>query len=218
MEKFHPKALIFDWDDHVVATHQSLYEIYQKFSQHYSHPVPPLEQLQSLWGNPLTKVLEGLFPDLNDRDAAFEKFVPEDFHFRPLPRTVEKILEWKQRGYLLGVVSSGPRKGIERSIRLSAPSLKDVFYFIHSADDCSVHKPDPCVFDEAFFLLNKKDIYESDCLYSGDSVGDYLSARDRGMDFIATLSGFTPRERFINAGLNSEFIVPTLPDIDTLLS
>lgn len=80
---------------------------------------------------------------------------------------------------------------------------------IVTGDDTEYHKPDPRVFDSIFTELANMNIYENHSIYVGDSLSDYESAKNRGVEFYAVTTGFTSSEQFLMAGLNEEYVLPS---------
>ncbi len=213
------RAVIFDWDDTKVQTYPALCRLYPAFASTLGLPPPTPETISNHMGVSLPNMLALFWPDV-DRETIFKQFMEySDVMqpcFEPFEDTLAVTTLLKEK-YVLGVVSSGPRIGIERAIERHLKLPLDTYRFIHGADECKYHKPDPRVFDEAFDILKQDGITEEQSIYVGDNIKDYHAARGRGLRFVPVISGFTSREKFIAAGVPESLIIPGIRGLPTLL-
>ena len=147
---------------------------------------------------------------------AYVNSVPPIFAARPIDGVSETIRKLKAGDFILGVVSSGPRQGIDGS-RQHYQFLSDTHLFIHGAEDLLVLKPDPGVFDQAFAILGQLGIHQQETIYVGDGLNDYQPCRARGLTFIAVTSGFTSKEQFFKEGLPEELILESFNQLPKFL-
>lgn len=201
------RAILHDWDDTVVVTHESIFKLYRNFAVLGNLPAPEPANLRRLWGNPVLKILAGLWPqkDADQLLLEFEASVPSDHAVEPfswLNETIDRLADH----YFLGVISSTPRRSVEQTRAKYDLSLARYVHF-QTADDSVHHKPDPRVFDEVMIKLTGREIFERDVVYVGDSLGDLRAAWARGILFVAVTTGFTTRGEFTNAGLKEELIL-----------
>lgn len=99
---------------------------------------------------------------------------------------METLSKLKNEGYKLGVVTRG---GHEYAIQvLSAHNMLNFFDVIHGRDDFSYSdaKPSPMAM---VHLSEDFGVPLEDILYVGDSITDYQSAHDAGVDFAGVLTG-----------------------------
>ena len=125
--------------------------------------------------------------------------------FDPVPETVAVL---RGLGIRLGIVTLKYRYRIESILRRER--LLDAFEVIIGAEDVSEHKPNPKALLAAIERLN---CVRQNCFYVGDSVTDAKTAQRADTDFIAVLSGVTPRAAFDDYDV---YIV--LEDVSGLLS
>lgn len=214
------RAVIFDWDDTQVRTYPKLCSLYPNFAQRMGLACPTKEMIRTLMGLSLPEMIKQLWPEAAEVET-FQRFLEYSEVvqpcFKPFRYSKGVVLGLKN-SYTLGIVSSGPRMAIERSIQKYMRLPLDTFRFIHGADECPKHKPDPKAFDPAFELLYQEGIREQNSVYVGDNVKDYFAARDRGVGFVAVTTGFTSRATFIRAGLPPAQIIPSLSKLPELLS
>ena len=95
----------------------------------------------------------------------------------------------KAHGLKLGIVSTKNRYRIERI--LHRDGILDLFDKIVGGEDVDVHKPDPAGMLKAMSWLGMR---PSKTIYVGDSVVDAKTAERSHVNFIAVLTGTTPRE------------------------
>ncbi|OGE30931.1 hypothetical protein A2631_04595 [Candidatus Daviesbacteria bacterium RIFCSPHIGHO2_01_FULL_44_29] len=216
-----PRALIFDWDDTIVATFKDVLALHHQFLKARGREENIEDQLRQLWGNPLRKVLADIHPEdqVEKIEEEYYKFIDQaDFVVKPFPYAIEILKKISRQYKVMGVVSSSPRRGFNKTVSRFFSDAPEVFTFICMADDCQFHKPDPRVFDPAFSELDKKGIEENDVLFIGDGMSDLLAAKARGIDFVGLLSGFATKEQFIEAGLSEKKILNGLTDLPNYLN
>lgn len=208
------KAILFDWDDTIAQTHTTVGLLYQNYVQAQGLPRPSLAEVLQHWGKPKALIAALLVPGLGveEADKKFMEHVPEGFSVKPFEGVEATLHTLKQKGYILGVVSSGPKNGIQNSLHTFV-NHSGLFAFIYSAEDCEFHKPDPRVFDGAMSKLQEIGITESEVLYVGDSLHDYVAAHERGIRFAAVLTGFTTREQFLEIGVSKQAILQAMTQI-----
>jgi pyrophosphatase PpaX len=214
------KAVICDWDDTITCSFENCYQLYGSFAKKHNLRDPNRDEVMSHWGKPLKKLLNSLWPHIEEEtlDAQIKDYLKEiNFANKPFPYSRETLHLLKERGYVLGVVSSGPITAIKHTIDTYLNIHNNTFHFVHGAEDVHTHKPDPEVFDKAFELLHELKIFESDSLYIGDNVHDYFAAKARGMNFAAVTSGYTPKESFLEAGLHENLVLETFEQVPTII-
>ena len=125
--------------------------------------------------------------------------------FDSVPETVAALQKLDIR---LGIVTLKYRYRIESVLRRE--QLSDAFEVIIGFEDVSDQKPNPTGLLTAMERLN---CIRQNCLYVGDSVTDAKTAQWADIDFIAVLSGVTPRAAF-----DDYDVYAILEDVSNLLS
>lgn len=108
--------------------------------------------------------------------------------FDIVPETVAAL---QKLGIQLGIVTLKYRYRIESVLRRE--QLTDAFEVIIGFEDVSEQKPNPTGLLTA---VEKLECVRQNCFYVGDSVTDAKTAQRANVDFIAVLSGVTPRAAF----------------------
>jgi pyrophosphatase PpaX len=107
---------------------------------------------------------------------------------RPFEGAREVVAELRQRGYLIGVVTSKGRELATRGLKLCAlDGLIDSAVFL---EDTSLHKPHP---EPLLAALRKLSKPSQNAAYVGDSKHDIVAARSAGIRTVAALWGPAPR-------------------------
>lgn len=108
--------------------------------------------------------------------------------FDIVPQTVAAL---QNLGIRLGIVTLKYRYRIESVLKRE--QLTDAFEVIIGFEDGAEQKPNPTGLLTAIERLN---CIRQNCFYVGDSVTDAKTAQRADIDFIAVLSGVTPRASF----------------------
>lgn len=211
------KAIIFDWDDTKVSTRPKIVEIVDNFADILGVEKPGEEGLLKFWGQSVEEIVHGLFgkykPNLSSQELLeqYEATVPLDYCPYPITGVEDAVMRLHNMGYILGVVSSGPSKGIIRDIKQHYPLLEDIYTFIHGKEETPKRKPNPEVFGPAFNgFLYPKDITEKQTVYVGDFHADYEVAKARGLLFLGIADNNKTKKWFLDKGLDKNLIFPSV--------
>jgi phosphoglycolate phosphatase len=101
---------------------------------------------------------------------------------------IQQLLE---NGLTLGIVSTKYRRRI--SAFLKREELTHAFKVVVGGEDVAAHKPDPTGLLTAVDKLGHS---AAQTVYVGDSVVDAETAKRANVDFVAVLSGVTPKDDF----------------------
>lgn len=214
------KAVLADWDDTHITTFYTVVDIVNQFAKHRMLPQPGIDRISAQWGKPTALMIACLWSEVDpkaiyEQYTAFDSSKPDTL---PFPGIEEAVLNLIGNGFKVGIVSSSSSISIRQYLDRYLPLIKDCYTFIHGKEDCLFHKPDPRVFDPAIQILNRSRIKESQILYVGDSLIDYFAAKNRGLSFVATVSGCSSREVFLKEGLDEAFIINRFTDLPRLLT
>jgi pyrophosphatase PpaX len=124
-----------------------------------------------------------LFPGRNTEEMVNtyrdyqRKVYKEKIHM--FPGIAELISELKARGYLMGIVTS--RLWESTTQGLYKFDIAHLFDAVVSAEDTTVHKPDPA---PCLICLEKLGLEPHEALFVGDSKFDVLCARNAGVQSV----------------------------------
>ncbi|MDF2723421.1 MAG: gph, partial [Paenibacillus sp.] len=149
------------------------------------------EELDSLVGKPVRKVMSQLFPEHGESIMAR---AVEHYHANcESIRCYDGVKEMIKRlaaDYALAIVSSKPRMYILRELEVH--ELLAFFPVIVGQEDTELHKPHPA---PLLLAAEQLDIEPEHCMYVGDQPTDMIAAHRAGMVSAAALWGEGKRER-----------------------
>lgn len=136
-------------------------------------------------------------------EKADQIMVSNTFLFPDTASTIRKLYKGKNR---LGIVSTKFRYRILEILKRE--QLDSYFDIIIGGEDVKSHKPDP---EGLYTIMNHFNIGPEDVLYVGDSIVDVKTAKNAGVQFIASLTGVTSKEEFEKH--NVEKMIACLSDL-----
>lgn len=157
------------------------------------------EKIVALWGLPWTEMLKKVWPDVTPEQflSIYNKL---GFGERPIPafpKTNTILTELERNSYQLALITSRDRISLEKRLA-KAGVHQGKFQFIQTVDDNDFYKPDPRVFDKALSVL---ELNAHEVIYVGDTLIDFYATVNTSINFVAVLSGSTPKEKFIDVGV-----------------
>ncbi|MFA5480997.1 MAG: HAD-IA family hydrolase [Bacilli bacterium] len=183
---FDMDGTIADTDGMIVAT---FIEMYRQYRPDYQ---PTIDHMLTFSGPPIFDTLKSEFPMLEPQFALDEfrrlSLPNYDRFVKSFPGVKELAGELHRRGIYTGIVTSKHRFPSEYTLKLIG--LEGVFDLLVASDDVKIPKPDPEGINTAikhFGISDKKDV-----LYIGDTIYDYLTAKNAGVDI--ALVSWTPRQ------------------------
>jgi HAD superfamily hydrolase (TIGR01549 family) len=194
------EAVIFDLDDTLLKTRQTKYAAI-KYAGKKFYGLDISDQIISEhWGTAFLPFLYEVFShkDKPENIAFRYKSIVRRFRNQPYPDALPTI-NALYPDYKLGLVSSAAKSLVMYDLKTSSiPANK--FVFIQSAEDTSVHKPDPKVFEPMITAMATYNISPSQMLYVGDHLYDYQAATGAGMEFLGIANRTHSAARFQQAG------------------
>ena len=183
------KAILFDFDDTLMQTMKSKWDAIRETGRRFYDLDITNKDIKKFWGQSYQQMLTGSLKNIDTFENIRENYesITEEFPMKPYPDalvTINTLLE----KYLIGILTASSKKLVLDDFqRLKFPI--DKFVNIQTAEDTNVHKPDPKVFDPLLQILKEKGVNKNEIVYIGDSVRDYLAARDAGIDFYGVAHG-----------------------------
>jgi HAD superfamily hydrolase (TIGR01549 family) len=178
-------ALLFDYDDTLVQTRECKFAAVQALSlRSYGRTLGSTE-IEQHWGKPYPQFFGDLFDvagtGLDEVLFKYEQ-LNEEFPMR-LHADAQRLIDDILPSYFCGIVSAASRKRIFSQLHaLGVPH--DRFDFIQGAEETTVHKPDPAVFEPAITAIRNRQGPHAEILYIGDAFADYQAALGAGLRFI----------------------------------
>ena len=178
-------TLIFDFDGTIADTHHYIVEISNRLSKEYGYKIIQPEEVQILKDKTSQEVIIHLnvpvmkIPAILTRaKKEFEKWRSS---LKPIKGLKETLLELKNMGFMLGIVSSNSLENITNFLK---NHQMDVFDFI---------QPTPMVWSKNTALkkiLSKHNLNPYQVIYIGDEMRDIDAARKAGLRVISVDWGY----------------------------
>lgn len=176
------KAIIFDFDDTLVQTKKSKWAaLIETARLHYELDIDE-NHIKQFWGKPFDEMLSGVLKNNDSIEKMRESYfaVTESFPMQSHIDAVEVVSDLI-KSFKVGILTASNKKLVmDDLVRLQFPV--DELFYIQTAEDTKVHKPDPEVFDPILEKLSGLD--RNMVLYVGDAMRDYQAAEGAGLRFL----------------------------------
>lgn len=192
----HTRAVIFDFDDTLIGTHESIWNLHKHIAHKY-YDIELTDDVMALhWGQPLPTLAKEYYQtDLVD--DAIQRMIDHQFDFpkKKFESTEKVINKLHESKILTGIVSATTRNILIKDAELSHIPHEKLDY-IQTAEDTLWHKPDPRVFRPLLQWALENSIHKNELLYVGDGLQDYEAAKKAGINFIGVTTGLVTAEQF----------------------
>ena len=192
------RAVIFDFDDTLVATLSKRKPLFWRFIQLIADP--PSSALDEVWGRPMHEMLSRLAPDIDETRIleAYAAIMELNPPVPLLPGAESVVRCLSENGIPLLILTSSARRLVESD--LSRHNLLQFFQLIWSSDEIPWAKPDARVISPLLEWLSERGLALAETILIGDSLTDLELSRRAGIPFLAVTSGVTDRAAFLSAG------------------
>lgn len=187
------KVVLFDFDGTLLDSDQMLVVTFQELYSLYSKDYhPSIEHMLTFSGPPIKDTLAKEFPHM-DQDFMMKEYLARstknyDKYVKPFPYVKEMLLSLKDNNIKFGLITSKAKDATNYALKLTG--LDGLFEFIICADEVKNVKPDPEGILLALKHFNVKD--KSETIYIGDTMYDYLTAKNANVPF--GFVTFSPRK------------------------
>lgn len=185
------KAILFDYDDTLVKTRETVWEAHKHTAKKYYDLDLTDEDIKVHWGRPYTEMLGDIYNHVDTYEGLHRNYKTVRLNY-PMKVFDESVSVVNQlvTNYLVGIVTAANLELVMFDLnKLEFPL--DSLVFIQTAEDTQVHKPDSGVFKPALKKLAKKKIEPHEVLYVGDDIRDYQAASGAGLQFVGIVRGET---------------------------
>lgn len=212
------RAIIFDFDDTLVKTKEIRYKAIKKAGKKFYNLNISDEDITSQWGKPFNTFIFEVFNKSDDPETLFKNYqsILSDFPNESYPNTNETIKQLKSK-YLLGIISASHKQLINSGMK-DVGLEPQLFSFAQSADNTTIHKPDPDVFLPSLSIFAQSGITKDQILYVGDAPDDYFAASAARIHFCAIADRTTPASQFKKLKANYITKFAELPNYISLLN
>ena len=201
------KAILFDFDGTLINTNELIFESYRVAFRSVLNREITFEEILSLYGRPLYPSLMEYGEEGERLYDIYRKFNSDnhDKMAKAFDGACEGVRILKDKGYLLGIVTSKRLHMVERGLKIMG--LSDIFDVIITPDDTEKTKPDP---EPVLCGCKKLGVLPSDTFYVGDSVFDMESGKGAGTHLCAVKYSITPPEKLL--AFSPDFFVDTIEE------
>lgn len=182
------KAVIFDIDGVVLDSNKIVIKTHQETAKKFGLPVPSADAVRKRLGYVLTENLK-FFCGRNDKEIikTYRDVIKKlENKIKPMPHIIEIMQKLKKPK---AIVTSKSRPIAERQLG----NLLSNFQIVITAEDTNKHKPNP---EPLSLACERLKVKPSETIYIGDSVVDYQTAKNAGVDFIGFVHDGSTREEF----------------------
>ena len=177
------KAVLFDFDGTIMDTNTIILKSWKHTFNTVLGRDPVHEEIVATFGEPLEVTMAKLFPDRDTHEMVetyrnYQRHIYRD-DITMFPGMKDVILELQKRGYLIAIVTS--RLWYSTRTGLYKFDIADCFDAVVSAEDTTIHKPDPT---PCLLCLEKLGVKPEEALMVGDSKYDILCAHNAGVDAV----------------------------------
>lgn len=177
MKKY--QAIIYDIDGTILDTLEMNIVPLMKIIEEETGKQVTYEELLKYAGSPGLKIMADLkIKDIEKTYARWVKYVNEYEHGAKLYDGFENVFEKFDGNVIQAIVSS--KMVAQYQIDVVEKGIDKYFKVAILADDTERHKPDP---EPIFKCLDKISIKPEKAIFIGDSINDYLAAKNAGVDF-----------------------------------
>ncbi len=174
------KAVLFDFDGTIMDTNTIILQSWKHTFNTVLGRDPVHEEIVATFGEPLDVTMGKLFPDRDTHEMVetyrnYQRHIYRDA-ITMFPVMKEAILELRERGYKVAIVTSRLWSSTKQG--LYKFDISEMFDAVVSAEDTSIHKPDPT---PCLLCLEKLGIGPEEALMVGDSKFDILCAHNAGV-------------------------------------
>jgi len=184
------KAVLLDWDGTLWDALSFILELYTDVFNHLGMKPWTREEYRERFRHDWREMLEemGLSEHRNYLLSYWGEKISKE---RPLAYPwVRGLVEELDGDYLMGIVSSAPRKPLTRELERN--SILGNMGVVVSGDDFRERKPSP---KPLLYATDKLGVEPRECVYVGDMVEDIQACRKAGMPVVAVTWGLHSRSR-----------------------
>lgn len=199
------KALFIDLDGTILDTLKDI-----SFAVNYSlsrHGLPNKtdEQIRSYLGKGSNYLIKCAIDNVDDEVLfrsvydVYKNYYLDNFatYTKPYDNALKVLLDFKNQGGKIALISNKPQDIAIKLLDKFFPAVFDVIY-----GQMTHIKTKP---DSESLILAMKDLNlcdKKDILYVGDSLVDYQTAKNMGLDLVLCLYGFEDKEKLISTKAN----------------
>ena len=186
MKSLKKKVLIFDLDGVLIDSKINMEQSWSKVQQNHSLKHIRFEEYFKNIGRPFNNILKliGVKKDYKKIKTTYKKeSIKQIRRIVYFPKVIKIIKELKRKNFSLNIVTSKDIKRTKKFIK----DINKYFTYIECNNDKIKGKPHP---DQINLIITKLNVRKSECVYIGDTLIDYRTAKNSKIDFIFAQWGY----------------------------
>lgn len=195
------KTILFDVDGTLIDTEEIIIQSLQETLEKELDLTKTAEELKFVLGIPGKEAVKQLVE--TERDYFLEQWSLRLDQLSPQAKLFDQVKslleELKKMDYNLGVVTSKTKNDMDES--LDRFQLHSYFDAVVTTSDTKKHKPNAAPILKALEIINEEPEH---AMYVGDSVYDFLSAQNSGVQFALAEWGAQEHEEFAKVKIHLE--------------
>ena len=174
------RAVLFDFDGTIMDTNDIIIQSWQHTFRTIEGMERSLEEITASFGEPLSVTMRHFFPERDTEEMVrtyrdYQRSVYAE-QINMFPGIAEVIETLKLNNYLVAIVTSRLWNSTKQG--LYKFDIAHMFDAVVSAEDTTVHKPDPTPCN---ICLQKLGVNPEEAIFVGDSKFDVLCAKNAGV-------------------------------------
>lgn len=195
------QAIIFDLDGTLLNTLDDLADSTNFALKQFNYPSHTIDEIRNFVGNGVAKLIERAIPEQTNFEKClkvFKQHYSQNMYNKTAPYKgiLPMLLELKQKGYKIAVVSNKYDAAVKELCQKYFPNLIDTAIGENEALGIR-KKPAP---DTVLQALKELNTSTEHAIFCGDSDVDIMSAKNSNMPCICVTWGFRNKEFLIEHG------------------
>ncbi|MBU0469721.1 MAG: HAD-IA family hydrolase [Candidatus Omnitrophica bacterium] len=178
-------VLVFDFDGTIADTFQSILDISNRLSKQFKYKMLKPDEAESLKDKTLKETLDHLRVPILQLPLillkARNELHKEIASIQPINGLKEILIQLKEFGFEMGIISSNSRKNVRRFLKINN---LDLFDFISTSS--KLWGKNRCIKK----TLKMNSINNQDVVYIGDEIRDIVAAKKAGVRVAAVTWGY----------------------------
>lgn len=211
---------IFDLDDTLINTMEMANQYYYpRLAKHLNKSIPSKSTVKKYWSNSIETSLEQIFNTKIDNHQDVIKFL-RNLHVekpvQPIHNALRILSILKKHKKWVCIYSSSHPQIMMTDLKLGLNDDSIQYDYVYSTTEQETVKPSKEIVDrilEQYRIQKGTPADRSKVLLVGDSVNDFLTAKNAGVRFAAVLTGVASKNDFIEQGLKEKDIYLSIREV-----
>jgi phosphoglycolate phosphatase len=193
------KILLFDFDGTIADSFENFITVTKELSLTYKFPTLSRDELEKLRSDDARSIISQL------KIPFYKQMRITDI--KPFPDLPEVLQSLKNKGYMLGILTSNGQKNVTSFLQHNSIDIFDYIYC-----DSSIFGKDKIIRS----FLKQHNLSKEEVIYIGDEIRDIQACHKVGIRIVSVTWGFNSQDGLIKH--NPDYIINKPPDLLPLLS